>query len=88
MQQLSSAEKLLIHEVAKLMKLIFVMPATNAASEHLFSAMRCIKSYQERLNHLKIRHVHKEKTDTLVLTDVANEFVSKSEHSLQIFSKF
>ena len=70
MQQLSSAEKLLIHEVVKLTKLILVMPATNAASERLFSAMRCIKSYlrstmtQDRLDHLMILHVHKEKTVT------------------------
>ena len=92
MQQLSSAEKLVIHEVVKLAKLIPTMPATNAASERLFSAMRCIKSYlqstmtQERLNHLMILHVHKEKMNTLVLTDlhVANEFVSKSERRQQV----
>ena len=61
------------------------MPATNAYSEH-FSAMRHVKSYlrstmtQERLNHLMILHAHKELTDGLLFTNIANEFVSKSEH--------
>ena len=32
-----------------------------------------------------ILNVHKEKTDTLVLSDVANEFVSKSERRQQVF---
>ena len=55
-KQLTSAEKTL--EVIPVMKLILVMPATNATSERSFSAMRRLKSYlrstmtQERLNHL------------------------------------
>ena len=45
--------------------LILVMPATNAISERLFSALRRIKSYlrasmsQERLNHIMVLYVHK-----------------------------
>ena len=56
-----------------MMKLILVMPSTNASSERTFSAMRRVKSYlrstmtQERLNHLMILHVHKELTDKLDL---------------------
>ena len=69
------------------------MPATNATSEHSFSAMRHLKSYlqammtQERLNHLMMLHVHKDLTDSIVLTDVANEFVSKCDRRLQVFGK-
>ena len=94
LQQLTSAEKTLLCEVILVMKLILVMPATNATSERSFSAMRRLKSYlrstmtQERLNHLMMLHIHKDLTDTLVLTDVANEFVSKCERRLQVFGKF
>ena len=94
LQQMTSAEKTLLSEVVLVMKLILVMPATNATSERSFSAMRRLKSYlrgtmsQERLNHLMVLHVHKDLTDDLVLTDVANEFVSKCDRRLQVFGKF
>ena len=83
LQQLPSAEKSLLNEVILVMKLVLVMPATNATSERSFSAMRYVKSYlqstmkQERLMILRIR---KDLTDSIILTDVVNEFVSKSEH--------
>ena len=70
------------------------MPATDAFSECCFSAMRRIKSYlrstmgQERLNHLMLLHLHKEKLDKLDLVFIANEFVSGSEHRLSFFGKF
>lgn len=94
MQQLGSAEKALLSEIIIIMKLILVMPATNATSERSFSAMRRVKSYlrstmhQERLNHLMVLHVHKDKTDQLFLPDIASEFVSKSERRFQVFGKF
>ena len=92
LQQLTSA-KTLLSEVILVMKLILVMPATNATSERSFSAMRRVKSYlrstmtQERLNHLMLLHVHKDLTDCLTLADVANEFVSECERRLQVFGK-
>jgi len=42
---LSSNERLIISEVCVLLKLILVMPSTNAVSERLFSALRRIKNY-------------------------------------------
>ena len=81
-------------EVMTIIKLIMVMPATNASSERSFSAMRRVKSYlrstmkQERLNHLMLLHVHKELTDTLNLADVANDFVSSCDNRLRVFGKF
>ena len=66
----------------------------NSIREHPIVSDSAIILYNEnfqlyeRLNHLMILHVHKEKTDTLVLTDVANEFVSKSECREQVFGKF
>ena len=56
----------------------------------LFSVKSYLRStmHQERLNHLVILHVHKDKTDQLHLPDIANQFVSKSERRLQVFAKF
>ena len=44
LQKLSSAKQQLLSVVMTVMKLILVLPATNASSERLFSAMRRIKS--------------------------------------------
>ena len=81
-------------EVSKLLKLILFLPATNCKSERAFSALKRLKIYlrstmgQERLNHLMILHVHKSRTDKLIVIDIANDFVSKSERRLTIFGKF
>ena len=54
---LSSAKKALISDFIKLLKLLVVIPATNAVSERSFSAMRRLYTYtrtnmsQSRLNH-------------------------------------
>ena len=63
--QISPAKRMFMDEVMTVMKLIMVMPATNASNERSLSAMRRVKSYlrstmkQERLNHLMLLHVHK-----------------------------
>ena len=78
----------------KLLKLIFEMPATSAASEHSFSALRRVKNYlrstmnQDRLNHAMVLHVHKDRLDNLSVLDIAQEFVSSSEHRLKLFGHF
>ena len=56
------------------------MPATNAVSERSFS--------QSRINHMMILHVHKTKTDSLSLINIANEFVKLSDHRLAIFGEY
>ena len=67
-------------EVVKVTKLILVMPATNAVSERSFSAIRRLKTWlrtttsQSQLNWCSLLHIHKEKTDSLQLASVANEF--------------
>ena len=69
LQQLTSAQKVLISEVILLAKLNLVMPATNATSERSFSALRRMKTYlrstmkQERLNSIMTLHIHKDLTD-------------------------
>ena len=94
LRSLSQAEKELLSEVLTITKLVLVLPATNAVSERSFSALRRVKTFlrstmnQDRLNHLMVLHVHKTLTDTLDLIEVANEFVTGSEHRLTMFGKF
>lgn len=84
----------LLSEVTTIMKLILVMPASNATSERSFSALRRLKTYlrstmsQVRLNSLLLLHVHKDKTDALDLLQCGDDFVAKSEHRLNLFGKF
>ena len=91
---LSPGQVSLLSQVRRLLQLILVMPATNATSERSFSALRRLKNYlrttmaQERLNHLMVMHVHKERTDKLDLKAVLNEFVGESEHRTGIFAKY
>ena len=93
-QEMKPTSRLLFSEIVTVLKLVLVMPATNATSERSFSALRRLKTYlrstmtQERLNHLMILHVHKEATDSMDLDTVANEFVSGTEHRVSIFGKF
>ncbi len=81
----------LMSEVCKLVKLLYVMPATNAESERSFSTVRRIKSYlrstmyQQRLNHLMLLNIHKSFTDKLNLVDVANDFIAGNEHRKNVF---
>ena len=93
-KELSNGSKAFISEIVKLLKLLIVMPATNAVSERSFSAMRRLYTYcrtnmsQNRLNHTMVLHVHKEKTDALSMVSVANDFVEGSSHRMSIFGKF
>ena len=43
---------------------------------------------QEWLNNVMLLHVHKQKTDELVLEDVARDFVNDNEHRVHLFGKF
>ena len=59
-----------LSRVYKLLKLLLVLPATNATSERTFSLMKIIKTYlrstmkQERLNHLMILCTYKERLES------------------------
>ena len=94
LQQITPGDRSLLSQVVLLMKLILVMPATNATSERSFSALRRIKTYlrstmkQERLNSLMVLHVHKDLIDALDLSQVANEFVEGNNTRKQRFGKF
>ena len=91
---LSDGQKELLSQVCKLASLILVMPATNSVSERSFSTLRFVKNYlrstmkQSRLNNIMILKVHSDRTDTLNLIEIGNEFVENSEHRVNLFGKF
>ena len=94
MKSLSPAMQSGISELTKLLSLILVMPATNAVSKRSASALRRVKTYlrttmhQDRLNHLMVLHVHKDKTDSIHLEGCVNEFVSLNSHRSDKIAKF
>ena len=94
-QKLGYSRKIALSEVIKVAKVLLVIPATNAiVSERSFSAMKRVKTFlrsttsDNRLNHLMLLHVHKEKVDNLNIIDVANEFVENSEKKINIWKIF
>ena len=93
LSELSVAERTAFSGVWSVVKLLLVLPATNATSERS-SALRQVKIYlcttmsQEWLNNLMVLHVHKEQVDGLELEKVAREFVSGREGRLRMFGSF
>ena len=85
-------EKVLMGQVLKLIRLVLVMPATNAISERSFSAICRIKTYlrstmsQSRLNAMMVLHIYKDITDSLNLKSIGNDFISKSDYRKTKFS--
>ena len=51
-QKLDTIKRMLVAEVIKLVKLILVMPATNAVGERSFSSLKRIKTYLQNLSSL------------------------------------
>ena len=94
LRELSSSEKIAFSSVWTAVKLLLVMPATNATSECSFSALCRIKSYlrstmsQQRLNNLMLLYVNKDKTDMLDLRKTGQEFVSGREGRIRTFGDF
>ena len=84
----------LFNEVATLLKLILVLPATNASSELSFSTLKRRKTAlrstmsQTRLNNLMMLHVYKDRTDALQGRKIGQDFVGYSEHRNAIFGDF
>ena len=93
-RNLDKAKRRLLSEVMKVVKLIVVLPATNAVSERSFSALKRVKTYirsttsSNRLNHLMMLHVHKEKTDRLDIEDNCSEFISRKDSRRSLFGSF
>ena len=93
-RSLSPGQRTSMSQVCVLLTLILVMPATNAVSERSASSLRRIKTYlrstmsQQRLNSLMILHTHKQRTDTLDLTQCLKDFTLGSDHRTDLFGRF
>uniref|UniRef100_A0A8W8J9Y5 HAT C-terminal dimerisation domain-containing protein n=1 Tax=Magallana gigas TaxID=29159 RepID=A0A8W8J9Y5_MAGGI len=91
---MSPTSRCLFSEIVTLLRLVLMMPATNATSERTFSSLRRVKTYlrstkpQERLNHLLILHIHWDATDALDLCAIGNDFVSARDSRKSIFGSF
>ena len=90
MKELTPAQLSLYSEVIKLLKIILVMPATNAISERSFSQLRRIKTYlrstmtQQQLNHCMILNAYIADNDEIDLNNIAKDFIC-SEHRQHVF---
>jgi len=93
MHKLPPTLRVIYLNVAALVRILLTMPATNATIERTFSALRRIKTYlrstmsKTRLNNLMTLHVHKQRTDALDLTKIAEEFVARGERRSCVFRK-
>ena len=81
-------------EVMKLIKLILIMPSTDAVNERSTSALRRVKTYlhttmhQDRFNYFVILHIHKDAVDKLPLDKCVNEFISLNTHRSNSIANF
>lgn len=75
----------MIPQVVKLCKLYLVHPTTTATAECSFSTLRRVKTYlrstmsQARLNSLLLLNVYREQVESMKITDLANEFISRGD---------
>ena len=93
-RKLPKSNTLYFSKVVTLLKVLLVLPATNAVSERSASTLRRIKNWlrtsmtQERFNNCMLRAIYKEKTDKLSSIDVANEFCFGSDERSRLFGRF
>ena len=88
------AARSLFTEIDKLLHIYLTIPVTTCTAERSFSVLRRVKTYlrstmtEERLNSVVLLHVHKDKTDSLNLTEIASLFVSGNSRRVDFFGKF
>ena len=84
-KSLPPAQLSLLSQVSLLVKLIALIPATNAVSERSASALCHVKTYlrssmtQVRLNNMMVVHIHKALTDTIDVKSILTEFSTANE---------
>ena len=81
----------LLSEVSTVLKLVLVLPATDAQSERIFSSLKNVKTYrrnsmgQARLNHMTM-YVHKDEAKKLSLPMSLQLKVTEESKILEIIS--
>ena len=79
------SSKTLLCEVFNLLHIAITIPVTSATAKRTFSTLRRLKTFlqssmsQQRLNHVMLLHIHKERTDNINLTVIAKEFTAVNE---------
>jgi len=69
--------------VEHLTKLLLRIPVSNAEAERSFSCLRRLRIYlrsnmgQDRLNHVAMLHVHRERLDSANSISIAEAFIAK-----------
>ena len=85
---------MMMPNIANLLKLLLVNPATSATAERSFSLARRLKTWMRstmlpgRLNAIAILHEHRTFTDRLNLTGIAKEFSFRNESRTCAFGNF
>ena len=81
-------------QVERLLRLLLISPASSCTAERSFSALRRMKTWlrctmtQQRLNHLMICHVHRNRLAALSPQNIAEEFVRSVDSRTRTFGKF
>ena len=84
----------LFSQVVELLRLILVLPATNAVSERSFSQMKRLKTClrttmtDNRLYHLLMAVVHKDVVAKLDIVQLCNDFVGQDSGRKSMFGNF
>ena len=86
-----ASSKCMFSEVCMLLRILLTIPVTTSTAERTFSTLRRLKTFlrstmtQNRLNHVMLLHIYKEKTDKIDLTKVATKFVSVNDRRRTFF---
>ena len=81
----------MFYEYNQLLLLYLTVPVTTATAERSFSVLNRIKTYlrctmtQQRLNHVIIPHIHKERLHLLDLKTICSDFISKNQNRKGFF---
>ncbi|XP_027882815.1 zinc finger MYM-type protein 1-like isoform X1 [Xiphophorus couchianus] len=84
----------LFGQVETLVRLLLVVSVSSSEAERSFSALRRLKTWlrstmtQNRLNHVAVCHVHKDKLDLLDKKSVCKQFVAANERRKKHFGSF
>ena len=88
------ANRQMLTEVHKLLRLYFTIPITSSTSEQSFSALKQLLTYlrstmtEKRLNNCFLLHVHKDITDAIDLVEVAKDFIAHNDECRAYFGTF
>ena len=88
------ANRQMLTEVHKLLRLYFTIPITSPTSERSLSALKRLLTYlrstttEKRLNNCFLLHVHKDTTDAIDLVEVAKDFIACSDEHRAYFGTF